>query len=120
VRLVSDVLDQQLIDCRKRKSGKVDGIALEVREGEPPRVAYLDMGIHVLARRLSRRLERLMQRWSQGFEVPWSKVQKVDISVTLTIDVTDYSAFRFENWLREHIIRHIPGNAHEKHQEKHS
>jgi hypothetical protein len=126
MNLIRDVLDQQLIDCNDRKAGKVDGIALEIRDNEPPRVAYLDIGSEVRARRISRHLENLVRRLrehihgapSQPFQVPWSKVEKVHISVNLNVDATDYSDFRVENWLREHIIRKIPGNAHHKHQEK--
>lgn len=120
MNLLADVLDQQLIDNLDRKSGKVDGIAIEIREGEPPRVAYLDMGLHVLARRLSRRLERFILRHfgTDRFQVPWSEVETVDVSVRLKGEATDYSAFGVENWLREHFIEKIPGNAHHKHQEK--
>lgn len=120
MNLAADVLDQQLIDCRNRKSGKVDGIALEVRDGEPPRVAYLDMGAHVLARRLSRRLERFLLRHfgTDSFRLPWSAVESVDVSVRLKVDSTEYSRYSVEKWLREHLIEKIPGNAHHKHQEK--
>ena len=121
MNLVNDVLDQQVIDCRGEKSGKVDGIALEIRDGQAPRVAYLDIGTTALARRLSLRLERWLLRMRhqpKPFRVPWSKVKLVDISVNLTIDADDYGAFAIENWLRDHIIRRIPGNAHHKHQEK--
>ncbi len=119
MNLLADVLDQQVIDCMQRKSGKVDGIAIEIREGEPPRVAYLDMGLHVLARRLSGRLGRFVGRRAKEVRIPWSKVEKVDISVVLSADITDYSEFTAENWLRDHVIGKIPGNAHRKHQEKH-
>jgi hypothetical protein len=122
MNLVRDVLDQQVIDCEQRKSGKVDGIALEIREGEAPRVAYLDIGPNVLARRLSRRLERMFERMrglSNEFRVPWSKIEHADISVNLTIDASHTPAFTVENWLRDHVITRIPGNAHQKHQEKH-
>ena len=118
MNLVRDVLDQQIIDSRNQKSGKVDGIALEIREGEPPRVAYLESGVHVLARRLGRWLERIAMKWAEPTKYPWSVVEEVEISVRLKVDSTDYSDFRPENWLREHIIEKIPGNAHHKHQEK--
>ncbi len=119
MNLLADVLDQQVIDCMQRKSGKVDGLALEIREGEPPRVAFLEMGLDVLARRLSRRLEKLVQRFTHGIQIPWSKVAKVEISVELSADITDYSEFTAESWLRDHVVGRIPGSAHRKHQEKH-
>lgn len=126
MNLIRDVLDQQIIDCNQKKAGKVDGIALEIRDNEPPRVAYLDVGSEPRARRLSRRLERLVRRLrerihtepSKPFQIPWADVDKVHISVNLKVDAREYSCFRVENWLREHIISRIPGHAHHKHQEK--
>ena len=126
MNLMHDVLDQQIIDIEQQKAGKVDGIAIEIREDGPPRVAYLDVGTEVLARRFSSRLERLMQRIhrrTQGerrkpFQVSWDKVRNVAISVSVDVDDKDYSNYYLEEWLREHIITKIPGNAHQKHQEK--
>lgn len=125
MNLIHDVLDQQIIDARQQKAGKVDGIAIEIRSDRPPRVAYLDIGMDVLARRFSPRLERLMQRLhrrTQGerrrpFQVPWNQVRNVAISVSVGLDDQDYSNFHVERWLREHIITKIPGCAHQKHQE---
>ena len=126
MNLMHDVLDQQIIDVEQQKAGKVDGIAIEIREDGPPRVAYLDIGMDVLARRFSSRLERLVQRIhrrAQGqsrrpLQVPWDKVRRVAISVSVDVDDKEYSNFHVEQWLREHIITKIPGNAHRKHQEK--
>ena len=115
--LLLDVLDQQLIDKHGRKSGKVDGIAIELREGKPPRVAYLDMGTDVLARRISPRLERWLQRWRARigrkvvpFQVPWSKVKKVHLTVDADIDGAKEPAYHVERWLAEHVIGPIPGS----------
>ncbi|PYQ28140.1 MAG: hypothetical protein DMF56_17020 [Acidobacteria bacterium] len=115
--LLLDVLDQQLIDKHGRKSGKVDGIAIELREGKPPRVAYLDMGTDVLARRLSPRLERWLQRWRARigrevvpFQVPWSKVKKVHLTVDADIDAVKEPGYHIERWLAEHVIGPIPGS----------
>jgi hypothetical protein len=125
MNLFRDVLDQQIIDRELHKAGKVDGIALEIRPDGPPRVAYLDVGMDVLARRFSTRLERLaheiyrkFQRDRKPSHVPWQKVDRLGISASLDIDCSEYSSFRVEKWLRDHIITKIPGNAHKKHQEK--
>jgi hypothetical protein len=118
MNLIRDVLDQQIIDAKDHKGGKVDGVALEIRPDGPPRIAYLETGVHALARRLSRRLERIADRWAEPTRLPWSAVKSVEISIRLEVEMTDYSDFRPENWLREHIIARIPGNAHHKHQEK--
>jgi hypothetical protein len=82
-------------------------------------VAYIDIGTDVLARRLSKRLERFVRKLhAKSFRVPWSAVVKVDISVTLNVDAANSPLYDVEKWLREHIIAKIPGSAHHKHQEK--
>ena len=126
MNLIRDVLDQQIIDREGHKAGKVDGIALEIRSDGPPRVACIDAGIDVLARRFSTRIERLVQkihRRFQGehrkpFQVPWQKVDRVAISAHLDVDCSEYSSSRVEKWLSDHIIGKIPGNGHGQQQEK--
>ena len=126
MNLVRDVLDQQIIDCKQQKTGKVDGIALEIRDDDAPRVAYLDIGTDVRLRRISRRVEPLWQRIRrrvighdlQPYRLPWHTVEAIEVSVNLNAEATDYSGFELENWLRDRIVTKIPGNAHHKHQEK--
>lgn len=127
MNLIRDVLDQQIIDSKQLKAGKVDGIALEVEPGKAPRVAYLDCGMNVRMRRISPRLARWLHRLSVGFRggqeprpyrIPFSKVEQVLISVNLKVDARELSDFHLEDWLRERVIAKIPGNKHHKHQEK--
>ena len=126
MKLMHDVLDQQIIDRDGHKAGKVDGIALEIRADAPPRIAYLDIGTNVLARRFSSRLERFVQRIHrrvQGdgrkpFQIPWEKVDRLGISANVDCDCSEYSSFHLERWLRDRIITKIPGNAHGNPQEK--
>src|ERR687886_565128 len=54
--VIRDVLDKQLIDRNNQKMGKVDGIVMVLREGERPRIAYIEVGAVALARRLHPRL----------------------------------------------------------------
>lgn len=56
--IIRDVLDNQLVDRHQRKMGRVDGIVVELQEGQPPRLAYLEVGFPVLARRIHPHLER--------------------------------------------------------------
>lgn len=127
MNLVRDVLDQQVIDRKQQKAGKIDGIALELREGQAPRVAYLAVGADVRFDRVSERLARFVRtlgkrlRHGQSpkpFHLPWSTIERASISVNLNVEATEYNDFYLENWLRDHIITKIPGNAHHKHQEK--
>ena len=56
--LVCDVLDKRVIDRNGRAMGRVDGIALEQRAGQPPRVGALLVGPSALGHRLSSALGR--------------------------------------------------------------
>jgi sporulation protein YlmC with PRC-barrel domain len=115
MELSRQVLDQQLVDRNGLHMGKVDGIVLELRDEEPPRVAAILTGGHLLARRLHPRLEswarRLTRRWGPGnlepLRIPWSKVMKIGVDVK--VDVTAEQAIPWEHWVRDHILRHIPG-----------
>lgn len=115
--LIRDVLDNQLVDRHQRKLGKVDGIVVELREGQPPRLAYLEIGVTTLARRLHPRLQAwakaVLERWgakqSQPCRIPWSKVRDVGIDVEVDVEAEHTSALAYEQWLREQVIRRIPG-----------
>lgn len=114
--LVRDVLDKQLRGDDKERAGKVDGIVLSIREGEAPRVTFLESGPSVLARRVSRRLgdaiERLESRWGirEGpLRVPWERVRTTGTDVEVELDVRKSNAFAWERWLRDHVIKKLPG-----------
>jgi sporulation protein YlmC with PRC-barrel domain len=114
VHLVADVLDKQLVDKKKKKLGKVDGLVIVLREGKAPRVGYIECGAAVWARRLGRWCERvalalnrrLGVRDKPRYRIPWSKVTKVDIEVVVDVDETPLLAW--ETWLREHVVGRIP------------
>ncbi|HEX8169410.1 MAG TPA: hypothetical protein VF824_02590 [Thermoanaerobaculia bacterium] len=117
IELARDVLDQQLVDRNGRNAGKVDGIAFEWTAGEPPRVVYLDAGTDILARRLSPRLERLLQRVRRlfrrddptPFQIEWSRVMHVGLAVEIDIDSATEAPEHVERWLAKHVIGRIPG-----------
>jgi len=116
--LVRDVLDTQLIDRRGRQMGKVDGVVLELAEGEPPRVAALVTGPQALWRRVharlgrwARRVERLWSRAGAELRIPWSAVRDVGIDVEVDLDAEQTEAFALERCLREKIVRRIPGSG---------
>lgn len=117
LELARDILDNQVVDREETKMGRVDGLVLELREGQPPRVDHIEMGGVVLARRLSPRLERWVDGWRRRFgvrkvaryKVPWSAVLELN-SYHLKLDVAalDTPNFDWERWLRDHVIEHIP------------
>jgi sporulation protein YlmC with PRC-barrel domain len=118
VNLTRDILDQQVVDRTGQRLGKVDGVILELRDGEPPRVAAIEIGPVTLTRRIHPRLAEWLGGWLRRhgprtdgtLRIPWSKVRAigVDLRVDLVADGTPARAW--EDWLREHVIRRIPGS----------
>lgn len=113
--LTRDVLDRQLLDRRGIRMGRVDGIVLQLREGEPPRVAYLESGGRAPWRRLGRRMagwvEAIQKRLPGGGEptrIPWAAVLRMDANIAVSLDATRTPEMALELWLREHVIAHIP------------
>jgi len=62
--LVRDVLDKRVVDRNGREMGRVDRIVLELRDGQPPRVAAFEIGPSALATRVHPRLGR----WVEALE----------------------------------------------------
>ncbi len=115
--LIRDVLDNQLVDRNQRKMGKVDGIVVELREEQPPRLTYLETGAATLARRVHPRVQQwvaaLEQWWgvktSDPYRIPWSKVRNIGINVEVDVEAEQTPALAYELWLRNHVIGRIPG-----------
>jgi hypothetical protein len=102
--LIAGVLDKQLVQ-KRTKLGNVDGIVIVLRAGKPPRVAYIECGAAVLARRLGRWCARLVGD-RQRYRIPWSKVKKIDINVEVELD--EHPLLAWEEWLSEHVVGRIP------------
>ena len=116
--ILKDVLDNQLVDRRGRNMGKVDGIVIELREGKPPRLAYIEVGASVLARRLHPRLgewalalqrKLTKEQDAMPFRIAWSKVRDIGIDVEVDLNAEETEALALEHWLRKHVIGRIPG-----------
>ncbi|MBW4635126.1 MAG: hypothetical protein KME30_25480 [Iphinoe sp. HA4291-MV1] len=118
--IIRDVLDNQLVDCKERKIGKVDGIVMELRDKEPPRLIYIEVGMPTLARRLHPRLARwvtaIQSKWgakrNESLRIPFSKVHDIGIDVKVDVEAEATSALAYEQWVSEHIIKRIPGLEH--------
>ena len=118
VRLVHDVLDEQLVDRKHQKMGRVDGLVLELRDVEPPRVAQLLVGGSVLAERigrwmvaLTRGLSRVLRIEPAVTRIPFERVRVIGSCVELDLDARSTSTLRTERWLDDHIVCRIPGGA---------
>jgi sporulation protein YlmC with PRC-barrel domain len=115
VDLGRQILDQQLVDRSGINIGKVDGILLEFRDGAPPRVSAIMTGGHLLSRRLHLWLERLVRRLTSGWcphegepiRIDWTRVMKIGVDVK--VDVAGNEVMPWEHWVRDHIVRRIPG-----------
>lgn len=102
--LIRDVLDKQLVDLQKKEMGRVDGIVLELRDGEPPRVDHFEVGLAVLAERVH------LRSASARLRFPWTDVREVtQHHIVLDVDAEKTPTFEWEHWLRKHIVSKLPG-----------
>jgi hypothetical protein len=118
IDLVRDLLDIQLKDRTGRRIGRVDGIVLEVRDGRPPRVAAMEVGVLAFARRVHPRLARLLRfialRWLpvslRSVYFPLTLFRDVGVDVALDVDaMSDRRQLRLEKWLSRHLVQRLPG-----------
>ena len=116
LRLVRDVLDNQLLDVTNKNAGKVDGIVLEMRPGGPTRVHYVEVGPITLLRRLNRRLgdwyARIDARFGDGrgapIRIPISRLILDFPSLRIDLAADKLPIMAFERWLSRHIVAKVP------------
>ena len=118
MELVRDILDKQVVDRHETKMGKVDGIVAELREGAPPRIAFIEIGSVALARRLGPRLGRLVSRLSarlggeahrEPYRIEWHRLRDIGVDIELDLEVHETTIFDWQDWLRDHVVGKIPG-----------
>jgi hypothetical protein len=121
IDLVRDVLDKRLLDRDKHPFGRVDAIAMEIREGERPRLVYVELGLVPLCNRLGRGGRWLAHRVRrvghadpanapQPYRVAWSKIREItSTEVVADVDAESTRAYAWERWLSAHVISRIPG-----------
>jgi sporulation protein YlmC with PRC-barrel domain len=120
--LVHDVLDAQLLDRQKEKIGRVDDLALELREGRPPRVATILIGGAVRAERVGRwmiwlrRAARVFVRRQEErvSRIPFEAVRVIADTIELDVDGNTLESGHLEGWLADHIVSRIPGGQGER------
>ncbi len=118
MNLVRDCLDKQIEDSQKRRMGRVDGIVLEIEPGRPPRVAYVELGVKTLMNRLSVRLGNWIAHYlesmhikSKPYRIAWGKLRVGLNHVEADVEAEKTPALEWEVWLRENVIRRIPGGG---------
>jgi hypothetical protein len=118
MELIRDLLDTQVVDRQQTKIGKIDGIVMEVRPGEPPRITFFEIGATTLAHRLGPRIGRFVSRIAERlggekarapYRISWDKARDIGVDIEFDIDVRDTTIFDWQNWLRDKIICRIPG-----------
>lgn len=115
--IVRDLLDKELIDVNWLRMGRIDGLAMEVREGEQPRITTICVGGTVLTNRLpgfvgrwgTAFLQRFGLRRGAPFLIPWSRVMRVDRQIRVDVNSDESAAMASSRWVRDHIIDRIPG-----------
>jgi hypothetical protein len=116
--LFRDLLDVQLLDRRQRPIGRVDGITLELREGQAPRVVAMKVGgttladrVHPVLGRLVRRLLTSLLHISDDTSIPMQTIRDIGVDVELSIDAERQpDLLQTEKKLRV-LVRRIPGGA---------
>jgi hypothetical protein len=109
VHLVRDCLDKQLLDRRRRRIGRVDGIVVRTEARRRPRVVFVEVGARTRARRLPGCLARWMAAWTDAPDrLPFGRVQVERIEVIADVDADARSLFRWERRVRD-WLSWIPG-----------
>ena len=116
MNLVHDVLDRVVVDRNQKHLGRVDGLVLELRDGAPPRVAYVEIGAETAARRiagwlarLTRALDRRTGEVTRGpARLPWAVVGVVGKYVEVDAEAENTDALALELWLRDNVVAKVP------------
>jgi hypothetical protein len=115
--VVRDVLDQPVADRNGREMGRVDGVVLARRIGQPPRLAAILIGpaalgdrLHPAIGRFVRGLEhRLGLGEGRPVRIEFDDIDDIDRKVRVRLTSGETAADAVEQRLRTWILR-IPGN----------
>jgi hypothetical protein len=116
-----ELLDHQLVDRDGFLCGNVDDVEFDVpADGELPRVTALLNGPGVLATRLGGPLfrglgelhRRLHPTLNGAAHIPMRDVTEIGSAIKLNVSRGELDGGRFELWVRDHVIRRIPGAGH--------
>jgi hypothetical protein len=115
--LVRDYLDAQLVDRRGKAIGRIDGIVVRFEDQRQPRIVAVEVGSVTLARRMSARIgrwiERLSRRWGKmrpnPYRIDWFGLTPSGPNYRVDIDAGGIPTLVWEDWLRKHVISRIPG-----------
>jgi hypothetical protein len=116
------LLDRQLRDKDGKLAGKVDDLEFTFPEdGGPPHVTAILAGPGALAGRLGGHLGAWLEgvanrlrdsRESRPARVHFGLVKRIGSSVDLSVAKDELETDRVEAWVRDRLIRHVPGARH--------
>lgn len=114
--IIRDVLDAPVVDGNHQPLGMVDGVVLELRPNGRPRLAALQVGAPVFARRLRRPLRTIVEwfarKWhAETLTIPWEKVHDVGVDIEVHLEGQPAASRTWERWLAEHVVAKIPGGG---------
>jgi hypothetical protein len=88
--------------------GKVDGIVVRISDDGPPKLAFIETGLPVKARRLSPRLAKWLSRWGKPYRIPWRSVVDIGVDLEVDLDAKETPLLGTEQRLRR-LLKKIPG-----------
>ena len=115
--IVRDLLDKAVVDRNGREMGRVDGIVLELRTNEPPRLSQVLIGASVLGARVN----VAFGRWVHGVEhgvglgderpiqIDFAHIDEIGDKVKVDLAVGDTGADSLEQRVRRWVLK-IPGS----------
>lgn len=116
IRLVRDVLDNQLVARDGVRIGKVDEIVIAAADDEPLEVVAIEIGGVSAARRLDAPFRQIAtwvaRRWGvcreAPYRIPWDAVQDVGLDIDVDVDSEGTPA---NTWKRRvmAVLELIPG-----------
>lgn len=118
-----NLLDRQIVDRDGDPVGKVDDVEFGVGDDGVPYVVALLVGQEVLGERIGGELgswlagsARRMRtdRHPKPLRIGYDLVSEVDAAVRLSVKRDLLPDAPLENWLREHLVRRIPGAQEEE------
>jgi hypothetical protein len=113
VDLIRDVLDKQLLDRHGVKFSKVDGLTAIWEPNQQPRVAFVELGAVVLARRVGVRTERWISRLlsvrgsPEAVQIPWECITDIGVDIEVAVDSKRLDLAGWRGWLRENVLSKV-------------
>lgn len=115
LHLVHDVMDKLVLDRDKHRMGRVDDVVLQLVDGEPPRIVYIEMGGLALARRVGRIARWFVERFlhkplQPPYRVAWDRVRQIDgRELVADVDAESSRALAWERWLSARVAARLGG-----------